>query len=267
MTRAGAARAGLTAPRSEEELEERLSRPTAEVCEALSRCPGDVVILGAGGKMGPSLSHHGTARGRGAWGARRVIAVSRFSDPGVRALLAAAGVQVVSADLSDPDVLQALPDAANVIYMAGQKFGTRDAPARTWHTNVVVPALAARRYRDVAARGVLHRERLCAEARCSRAARSKRTTWRRSASTRRHAWGVSGCSSMPRLTQGTPRRADPAELRRGPPVRRAGGPGGAHPRRLPDRPADRCVQLHLAGRRERDGAVRSCRWPRARRSW
>jgi nucleoside-diphosphate-sugar epimerase len=147
MTRAGAARAGLTAPRSEEELEERLSRPTAEVCEALVRAPGDVVVLGAGGKMGPSLCGMARRALDELGDARRVVAVSRFSSPTARALLTAARVEVMPADLADPEAFVSLPDAANVVFMAGQKFGTRDAPSRTWHTNVVVPALAAERYR------------------------------------------------------------------------------------------------------------------------
>ena len=137
------------APQSVEALEERLSRPTSGVCDVLARARGDLLVLGAGGKMGPSLAR--MARRAldelgGAHAARRVIAVSRFTDPAARQQLAAWGVETVAADLADRDWLQALPDAPNVIYMAGQKFGTADAPARTWWTNAYVPGVVAERF-------------------------------------------------------------------------------------------------------------------------
>jgi nucleoside-diphosphate-sugar epimerase len=77
----------------------------------------------------------------------RVFAVSRFSDERAAAQLERAGCRIVQADLSDPACYAGLPDAPNVIFMAGRKFGTSDGPALTWQTNVVVPALVAARYR------------------------------------------------------------------------------------------------------------------------
>jgi nucleoside-diphosphate-sugar epimerase len=77
----------------------------------------------------------------------RVIAVSRFSTPGTRDALQAAGVDTVACDLLDPAQVAALPDAANIVFMAGQKFGTHDAPDLTWATNVTVPELCVQRFR------------------------------------------------------------------------------------------------------------------------
>jgi nucleoside-diphosphate-sugar epimerase len=136
-------------PRTVDDLEERLSRPTGGVRAVLGRLTGDVAILGAGGKMGPSLAR--MARRAldelgGDHARRRVIAVSRFSDAAPRRALEAWGIDTVAADLADPRALAALPDAPSVVYMAGQKFGTSDAPARTWGVNTFMPGLVAERY-------------------------------------------------------------------------------------------------------------------------
>ena len=135
------------APRSDEELDALLSAPRAATVAALARVPGDIIVLGAGGKMGPSLARM-AARASEAGGSarRRVIAVSRFTGRGVAARLNEAGVETVSCDLLDRDAVARLPDAPNVVFMAGQKFGTDDAPSRTWMMNVVVPAICAERY-------------------------------------------------------------------------------------------------------------------------
>lgn len=148
MTFGAVRRPALAAPRTEEELEERLSHPTPEVVEALRASPGDVVVLGAGGKMGPSL----TAMVRRAADAlgddRRVIAVSRWGNAADAARLEAMGVQIVRADLLTGETWATLPDAPHVIFMAGQKFGTTEAPSLTWMTNTILPARAAERYRE-----------------------------------------------------------------------------------------------------------------------
>lgn len=142
-----APRSSRAAPRSEEELEERLSRPTPDAVEALRASPGDVVVLGAGGKMGPSLTAMVRRAADALGDRRRVIAVSRWGNDGDASRLAAMGVEIVRADLLAPEAWSALPDAANVVFMAGQKFGTTAAPSLTWMTNTVVPARAAERYR------------------------------------------------------------------------------------------------------------------------
>lgn len=138
MTRA----AGAAAPHTEAELDELLSRPAPSLAAALAAAPGDLVVLGAGGKMGPSLAR----MAKRADPSRRVVAVSRWTDLPAAAALATADVEIVRADLLDPRALAALPDAANVVFMAGQKFGTAGDPAATWAMNAAVPAFAAERF-------------------------------------------------------------------------------------------------------------------------
>lgn len=107
------------------------------------------MVLGAGGKMGPSLARmarRAADEADGGRSRRRVIAVSRFSSGAARVLLEGAGVDTITADLGDPSAVSALPDAANVIFMAGQKFGTSDAPAATWAANTAVPTIVATRF-------------------------------------------------------------------------------------------------------------------------
>lgn len=139
---------GTARPRSEAELEEMLSRPTAADVSAAAALPGDVVVLGCGGKMGPSLVRLLRRALDSAGRTGRVIGVSRFSQPGLADRLAAEGIHPISADLLDPEAVQTLPDAAQVILMAGHKFGSTVDPAMTWATNVLLPAGAARRYRE-----------------------------------------------------------------------------------------------------------------------
>jgi nucleoside-diphosphate-sugar epimerase len=146
----GAPRADAPGPSDDDALEERLARPTAAAVAALRRCPGDVVVLGAGGKMGPSLARmlrRAADAADGARTARRVFAVSRWSAPdGAEGALEDAGVETRRCDLLDRAAVAALPDAPNVVFMAGQKFGTTDAAHRTWAMNTIVPAVCADRY-------------------------------------------------------------------------------------------------------------------------
>lgn len=135
------------APRTEEALEERLSRPTPAVVEALAAAAGDVIVVGAGGKMGPSLVAMLARAVQQLGDGRRITAVSRWRDADAAARLERLGVRLVRGDLLDTPFLASLPDAPNVLYLAGQKFGTRDAPHRTWMTNTVLAARAAERYR------------------------------------------------------------------------------------------------------------------------
>ncbi|MDQ6634132.1 MAG: NAD(P)-dependent oxidoreductase, partial [Gemmatimonadota bacterium] len=130
------------APRSEPELEEALSRPSPNLAAALAHVPGDILVLGAGGKMGPSLAR----MAKRANPRRRVIAVSRWSSAAAAEELRAHGVDTVRADLLDPRALAAVPDAPNVVFMAGQKFGTSGSPASTWAMNAAVPAFVAERF-------------------------------------------------------------------------------------------------------------------------
>ena len=126
--------------RTEEELEELLSRPSEQDAQAMSRLDGPLLILGAGGKMGPTLAMRAQRAG-----ASEVIAVARYSSPEIRQRLEAAGIKTMSADLLDPTVN--LPDAPNVIFMAAMKFGTTGAEHRTWAMNTYLPGRIADRYR------------------------------------------------------------------------------------------------------------------------
>lgn len=127
---------------NEAELEERLSRPTEEDIRALAALHGDLLILGAGGKMGPSLAKLARRASN-----KRVIAVARFSDPGVAAELRASGIETVPCDLLEPGALTQLPDAPNVVFMAARKFGTSGSEHLTWAMNTFLPGLVAERYR------------------------------------------------------------------------------------------------------------------------
>ena len=132
---------------TEEQLEEALSAPTAEDVALLRRLSGDVVIIGAGGKMGPSLARRVKRATLAAGVARRVFAVARFSLPGVREKLEAAGVEVVPCDLLQREAVAQLPVCENVLYLAGRKFGSSQANALTWASNTIIPAYVAEHYR------------------------------------------------------------------------------------------------------------------------
>ena len=103
-----------------EALDDFLSLPTQALVDDLETVPGSILILGAGGKMGPTLARLARAAG----GSRRVIGAARFSESGLSERLEACGIETVACDLLDRAALQALPDAPNVIFMAGRKFGS-----------------------------------------------------------------------------------------------------------------------------------------------
>ena len=132
------------APINENILDDLLSAPDVDTIGALGALTGDVIILGAGGKMGPTVAR--MARRAIADRSRRVIAVSRFTDERAAAALSAHGVDTIRADLADPAAVAALPDALNVLWMAGQKFGATGDPVGTWTQNVVASTYAAQRY-------------------------------------------------------------------------------------------------------------------------
>jgi nucleoside-diphosphate-sugar epimerase len=134
-------------PRSEGELDTVLSRPSEAVVQAIIDSPGDVAILGDGGKMGPTVARMVRRAVLQAGSSRRVLAVSRFGAGPLADQLTDAGIEVVRADLTDWASLASLPETPNVIFLAGQKFGTRSLPSTTWVTNTVVPALVADRFR------------------------------------------------------------------------------------------------------------------------
>lgn len=132
--------------RGEAQLEDVLSEPSPADVECVSRLHGDILIVGAAGKMGPSLARR-AHRALGRAGSRsRVLAASRFSMAAVRERFEADGIQTVACDLLDPVQIAALPRAENVLFLAGRKFGTLDRTDVTWATNTLVPARVAEHF-------------------------------------------------------------------------------------------------------------------------
>ncbi len=134
------------APQTEDQLEELLSRPCSPDVECMSRLKGDIMILGAGGKMGPSLALRAKRATDEAGVARRILAVSRFSSLAARDQLEQRGVQTLVCDFLDRDQVGRLPDCENVLYLAGRKFGTGDRSDLTWASNTIAPANIALRF-------------------------------------------------------------------------------------------------------------------------
>lgn len=132
-----------------EALETFMSEPTPGLVADLARVDGDIMVLGVGGKMGPTLARMARRAAPG----RRIIGVARFSDPALRASLERHGVECIACDLLDRDALQRLPNVAdgvrNLVFMAGHKFGAADNPSLTWMMNVGVPAMVAETFREL----------------------------------------------------------------------------------------------------------------------
>jgi nucleoside-diphosphate-sugar epimerase len=128
------------------DLEDRLSTPSEAVVETLRRLDGDVLILGVGGKMGPTLARMVRRASDLAGTKRRVIGVSRFRSRDLPEALAAQGVEAITADLLDRAALAKLPDAPLVIYMAGMKFGSTGQEALTWAMNCWLPGMVCERF-------------------------------------------------------------------------------------------------------------------------
>lgn len=133
-------------PQSVEELDEVLSDPPQRVIESLRHTDGDIAVLGAGGKMGFDLCRM-LRRALDALGAdRRVFAVSRFGREGSRDRFETAGIDTLAADLSDAAAVEQLPEAPNIFFLAGVKFGTSSDADLLHRMNVVMPRLVADRY-------------------------------------------------------------------------------------------------------------------------
>jgi nucleoside-diphosphate-sugar epimerase len=130
-----------------EELEDRLSEPTPGVVETLGRLEGDFILLGAGGKMGPTLARMARRASEAAGVRRRILAVSRFGSGNLEESLHQHGVETQRCDLLDPAQVEQLPEAPNVVFMTGMKFGATGQEALTWAMNTHAPALVCRKYR------------------------------------------------------------------------------------------------------------------------
>ncbi len=127
-------------------LEEHLSTPPACLVDLMARLDGDVVVLGAAGKMGPTLARMAARALAEAGRSRRVIGVARFSSPGVRESLERHGVETIRGDLLDRAFLRTLPDSPNVVFAAGMKFGATGNEPLTWAMNTHLPTLVCERF-------------------------------------------------------------------------------------------------------------------------
>jgi nucleoside-diphosphate-sugar epimerase len=127
-----------------EELEEFMTRPSAELSRDLARAEGDIMVLGVGGKMGPTLARMAKRASPG----KRVLGVARFSEKGLRQKLEASGIECIPCDLLDRAAVERLPRIRNVIFMAGHKFGAAGDPSFTWAMNVAVPLIVAETFRE-----------------------------------------------------------------------------------------------------------------------
>ncbi len=127
-----------------EALEEFMTRPDADLVADLRAVPGDILVLGAGGKMGPTLCR----MAKRAAPEKRIVAVARFTEPGLEARLRSWEVETLACDLLDEEATARLPELENVVYMAGRKFGSAGAEALTWAMNVLVPGRVASMFRE-----------------------------------------------------------------------------------------------------------------------
>lgn len=132
---------------SEGQLDKLLSHPQQRVVELMKRLEGDIIILGIGGKMGVTLGLQALQASRLAGSKRRIFGVSRFSNSQAREQLENAGIETIACDLLDTEAVSKLPDAPNIIFMAGRKFGTAGQSDLTWAMNTIVPAIVSRRFK------------------------------------------------------------------------------------------------------------------------
>ena len=125
-------------------LDDFMSMPSQALIDDLARLDGDILVLGAGGKMGPTLA---VMARRGAPG-KRILGVDLFPEAATREKLEAAGIETMTCDLLDRQALAAIPRLDNIVYMAGRKFGTSGAEDLTWAMNAYLPALIGETFTD-----------------------------------------------------------------------------------------------------------------------
>jgi nucleoside-diphosphate-sugar epimerase len=126
----------------------RLLEPSEELVADFVKLKGDVIILGVGGKMGPALAKLAKQAVDKAGINKRVTGVSRFSEAGLQDELNSLGIETCKADLLEDEQLDALPDAENVLYLAGTKFGTTGTESFTWAMNTYLPGRVAQKYKN-----------------------------------------------------------------------------------------------------------------------
>lgn len=130
------------------QLEGLLSEPTDELVAMMGRLEGDLLFLGVGGKMGPTMAKMAARASEAAGVKRKIYGVARFSNPGLRERLEADGIETIACDALDADQVAKLPKVPNLMYMLGVKFGTSGNEGLTWAANCVAPAIAAHHFRD-----------------------------------------------------------------------------------------------------------------------
>lgn len=133
---------------NERQLEELLSRPTAEVVEFFKTLDGDLIFLGIAGKIGPSIARMAKRACEEAGVTKRLLGVSRFSNKQEQDLIESFGIEIIRGDLLEPDFIKSLPQVKNVIFLAGMKFGAEGNLSLTWAMNTYVPALVAAHFKD-----------------------------------------------------------------------------------------------------------------------
>ena len=131
---------------SSQELLERITRPSPRLIDDIAKISGDIMIVGAGGKVGPSLAVTARRACEAAGLTKRILAVSKLDDPAAAETMRHWGVQVVEADLLDSQQLDALPEMDNILFLAGRKFGTYKNQTDTWAANVLLPAKICERF-------------------------------------------------------------------------------------------------------------------------
>lgn len=131
---------------TEDKLNSLLTVPSSALTEDIAKIQGDIMVLGAGGKMGPTLCILAKNAAKKAGIDKRIIAVSRGTDAAATQLMQENGVEVIHMDLLDKKSLESLPDVENIIYMAGKKFGTSGNEWLTWGMNAWLPCMTAERF-------------------------------------------------------------------------------------------------------------------------
>lgn len=133
---------------NEEQLEEFLSRPTSEVVDLFKTLEGDIIFLGIAGKIGPSIARMAMRACKEAGVSKRIIGVSRFSNELERTQIERFGIETIRGDLLEPDFVNSLPKAKNIVFLAGMKFGAEGNLSLTWAMNTYVPAMVAEHFKD-----------------------------------------------------------------------------------------------------------------------
>ncbi|WP_313893745.1 NAD(P)-dependent oxidoreductase [Psychrobacillus sp.] len=130
-----------------EELENLMTEPSEALVGDMRKLEGNIIILGIGGKMGPTLAVMAKKAIDRAGVDKKVIGVSRFSNGTLQSDLEKEGIETIAIDLLDDEELRKLPIEKNIIYMAGNKFGTTGNEHFTWAMNTYLPGRVAEHFK------------------------------------------------------------------------------------------------------------------------